>query len=323
MGSVESMASGRKWGGVARRGADNVAPEKRQAQQRGQGGRGRDGRGQGGGSAGQQRSPERKGAPELGPPPAWEPEEWIQEPDVRAEAGRAVARGTKEPRGTKAAKVAKAAPDRPRRKAPADVARDISSTVGAGRAGRVEQRLMEAARTFERERYRDADRMLRTLLDRAPDVPAVRELHGLNLYRLGRWNEAAKQLELFRQQTGSVEQHPVLADCYRALRRHTKAQKLWDELRAADAPAEVVTEGRIVAAGSLADRGKIAEAIRLLEKGPVRVKKPKDHHVRLWYALADLYERAGDNPRARDLFARVAQAEPDFADAAERLAALD
>src|SRR6266850_2317567 len=91
------MASGRKWGGVARRGADNVAPEKRQGQQRGQGGRGRDGRGQGGRSGGGQRSPERKGAPELGPPPAWEPEEWIQEPDepLRAEAGKAVARGTK------------------------------------------------------------------------------------------------------------------------------------------------------------------------------------------------------------------------------------
>jgi tetratricopeptide (TPR) repeat protein len=309
---------GRKWGGVARRGADNVAPEKRQAQQqRGQGGRGRDGRGQRDqGGRPPQRSPEAKGAPELGPPPAWEPEEWIQEPDqpLRAEAGKAVARGTK---------AAKAAPDRPRRKAPADVARDISSTVGSGRAGRVEQRLMDAARTFERERYRDADRMLKVLLDRAPDVPAVRELYGLNLYRLGRWNEAAKQLEVFRQQTGSVEQHPVLADSYRALGRHAKAQKLWDELRSADAPAEVVTEGRIVAAGSLADRGKLADAIRLLEKGPVRVKKPKPHHLRLWYALADLYERAGDNPRARDLFARVMQAEPDFADAAERCAALD
>jgi tetratricopeptide (TPR) repeat protein len=203
------------------------------------------------------------------------------------------------------------------------VARDISSAVGAGRAGPIEQRLMEAARTFERERYKDADRMLRILVDRAPDVPAVRELYGLNFYRLGRWNEAAKQLELFRQQTGSVEQHPVLADAYRALGRHAKAQKLWDELREADAPGELVTEGRIVAAGSLADRGKIGDAIRLLERGPVKVKKPKAHHLRLWYALADLYERGGDTPRARDLFGRVVAAEPDFADAAERLASLD
>ena len=39
--------------------------------------------------------------------------------------------------------------------------------------------------------------------------------------------------------------------------------------------------------------------------------------------VCDLYERAGDTPRARDLFGRVVAAEPDFGDAAERLAALD
>jgi len=39
-------------------------------------------------------------------------------------------------------------------------------------------------------------------------------------------------------------------------------------------------------------------------------------------ALGDLYERAGDTPRARELFGRIVAAEPDFADAAERLAGL-
>jgi tetratricopeptide (TPR) repeat protein len=307
---------GRKWGGVARRGAGKVAPQAQEQQRRGgKPVRGRGGQRQGGGQPPSQR---RSGERELGPPPAWEPEEWVQEPDepLRKEAGKAVTRGAKQTAEA-------AAKGRPRRKPPAEVAQEISSRVGRGQAGRVEQRLMDAAKTFERERYKDADRMLKTLLDRAPDVPAVRELYGLNLYRLGRWNEAAKQLEVFRQQTGSVEQHPVLADSYRALGRHAKADKLWDELRSADAPGELVTEGRIVAAGSLADRGDIGGAIHLLEKGPVRVKRPKSHHLRLWYALADLYERAGDTPRARDLFGRVVATEPDFADAAERLASLD
>ena len=44
------------------------------------------------------------------------------------------------------------------------------------------------------------------------------------------------------------------------------------------------------------------------------------HHARLWYALADLYERAGDAPKARELFGRVVAVEPGLADAAERLA---
>jgi tetratricopeptide (TPR) repeat protein len=308
------MPGRKQWGGVARRGASNVKPEdrdSRESQQRGRGGKQSSTRG---------RKPpeprERREPKELGPPPPWEPEEWIQEPDepVRKAAGKAVARG---------AKSAKNKPsDRPRRKAPEHVSKEIGAVVGKGMSAKVEQRLMEAAKQFERERYRDADRILRDLVERAPDVPAVCELYGLNLYRLGRWTAAAKELELFRQQTGSVEQNPVLADCYRALRRHGKADKLWDELRSADAPGELVTEGRIVAAGSLADRGKLADAIRLLERGPVKVKKPKDHHVRLWYALGDLYERAGDAPHARELFGRTVAADPEFADAAERLAGL-
>jgi tetratricopeptide (TPR) repeat protein len=291
------MPQGRKWGGVARRGAGKVDPDK--PPPRGRGG---------------QKPPttERREPKELGPPPAWEPEQWIEEPDaevrpIRKAASKAVKRGGQ----------------RPRRTAPKDVAEDIGAKVPRAHATKVEERLMEAAKAFERERYKDADRTLKQLVDQAPDVPAVRELYGLNLYRLGRWKDAAKQLETFRQQTGSVEQNPVLADSYRALGRHAKADKLWDELRTADAPGELVTEGRIVAAGSLGDRGDIGAAIRLLEKGPVQVKRPKFHHLRLWYALADLYERAGDTPRARELFKRIVASEADFGDAAERLAGLD
>ena len=44
--------------------------------------------------------------------------------------------------------------------------------------------------------------------------------------------------------------------------------------------------------------------------------------MRLWYALADLEERAGDVPRARALFQQVRRYDAEFADVAERLAAL-
>jgi hypothetical protein len=40
------------------------------------------------------------------------------------------------------------------------------------------------------------------------------------------------------------------------------------------------------------------------------------------YALADLYERAGDIPRARELFKRIARHDPRFFDAAERVKSL-
>ena len=106
------------------------------------------------------------------------------------------------------------------------------------------------------------------------------------------------------------------------MRRYKKVDELWQELKAASPGAELVTEGRIVAAGALADRGDTRGAIELLERGPVAPKRPKLHHIRLWYALADLYERAGDVPRARELFRKVAAADPEYANAVERLAAL-
>ena len=85
---------------------------------------------------------------------------------------------------------------------------------------------------------------------------------------------------------------------------------------------ELVTEGRIVYAGALADQGRLHEALALLRKRAERIKKPAEHHLRLWYALADLEERAGNLARARELFHEVRRADPAFADVAERLAAL-
>jgi tetratricopeptide (TPR) repeat protein len=78
----------------------------------------------------------------------------------------------------------------------------------------------------------------------------------------------------------------------------------------------------LVQAGALADRSRLEEAIELLataaKKGDIR--RPKDHHLRTWYALADLYERAGEVPRARELFRRVKELDVDEVyDAAERL----
>ena len=54
---------------------------------------------------------------------------------------------------------------------------------------------MDAAKAYERERYGDARRIVGRLAEEAPAAAAVRELHGLTLYRLGKWRDAAKELE--------------------------------------------------------------------------------------------------------------------------------
>jgi len=194
--------------------------------------------------------------------------------------------------------------------------------LGGGRGTRYYDELMKAADAYSRDHERDALRLLRPLRDALPDSPSVRELLGLTHYRLAHYSAATKELEAFTNLSGSVEQHPVLMDSYRAQRRWRKVDERWRELTAASPGADLVTEGRIVAAGALADRGRIDEAIALLSRADRKVDKPKPHHLRLWYALADLEERAGNVPRARGLFDRVRREDAAFADVAERLAAL-
>ena len=150
----------------------------------------------------------------------------------------------------------------------------------------------------------------------------MRELTGLAQYRLGNYAAAAKELEAYAELSDSVDQNPVLMDCYRAQRRWRKVADLWEELAAVSPNAELVTEGRIVYAGALADQGRLPEALSLLRKRAEQIKTPVDHHLRLWYALADLEEKAGNLARARELFHQVRRADPAFADVAERLAAL-
>jgi tetratricopeptide (TPR) repeat protein len=193
----------------------------------------------------------------------------------------------------------------------------------AGRnATRAVNQLMAAADAYAHDRDREALRILRPLRDQVPDSPSVRELTGLAQYRVGNYNAAAKELEAFVELTNSVEQHPVLMDCYRAQRRWRKVEECWNELAAVSPSAELVAEGRIVYAGALADQGRMPEALAQLRKrgGPVRA--PKEYHLRLWYALGDLEERAGNLAAARDLFDRVRKVDPAFADVAERRAAL-
>lgn len=233
-----------------------------------------------------------------------------QRPDRVGKAGT----GTRKPRP--------AAPARRRRKrGPADVQQEIGKLAGRN-ANRALGTLMAAADAFAHDREREALRILRPLRDQLPDSPSVRELTGLCQYRIGNYAAAAKELEAYADLSDSVDQHPVLMDCYRAQRRWRKVEDLWEELAAVSPSAELVTEGRIVHAGALADQGRLPEALSLLRKRAERIKKPGEHQLRLLYALADLEERAGNLARARELFHQVRRVDASFADVAERLAAL-
>ena len=177
---------------------------------------------------------------------------------------------------------------------------------------------------YQRERFRDAARILRTVVEAVPNAASAVELLGLSQYHQGHWKAALPSLERFATLTGSVDQHPVRMDCHRALGRPKRVEALFNELRAGSPDAEVLSEGRLVLSGTRADLGDLDGAIRLLvDAGAGRlVRNPSERHLRQWYVLGDLTERSGDLAKARELFLRVQSADPDAYDVADRLESL-
>lgn len=198
----------------------------------------------------------------------------------------------------------------------------VEATLEPRRAARLSDRLLQAQIALEGERFTDARRMANALLKEMSHVSAVHEVIGLSNYRLGRWREAAAALEIARSQRGRVEDLPVLADCYRALKRWAAVDEIWEEIKGVSPSHEVMAEGRMVVAGSLAERGDLKSAIDLMTRAAAIPKKVRDHHLRQWYVLGDLYDRAGDLRRAREMFRRVALHDSGFADVEERIASL-
>jgi tetratricopeptide (TPR) repeat protein len=261
------------------------------------------------------------------PSPKFRPKGGDRPPAPGPPAGRASLRKVDRSRETTPARKQRAfkaragGPPRRRRVKSTEASEELARLAGRKARGAQEQ-LARAAEAFAAGRERDALKLLRPLRDLYPDASAVRELLGLAHYRLGNYAAAAKELDAFVELTDSVEQHPVLMDAMRAMGKYRRVDVLWEELAAASPSSALVTEGRIVLAGTRADRGKVRDAIAVLDRRGADARRVQEHHLRLWYALADLYERAGEIPKARELFLRIRKHDAGFADVAERLAAL-
>lgn len=153
-------------------------------------------------------------------------------------------------------------------------------------------------------------------------MAAAHELVGFANYRLGSWRQAAVALERAQSLRPDPGTMPVLMDCFRALGRHRDVEQVWTELKDASPSHEVMAEGRIVMAGSLADRGELREAIAVMKPVTSKPKRIRDHHLRQWYVLADLLDRAGDTIGARRWFETIAAADGEFVDVRARLRSL-
>lgn len=205
-----------------------------------------------------------------------------------------------------------------------DTVKELKATARPGKGEIMVKVFADAVAAFAAEDYGEAIRLGEQAKHIALRSIAARELLGLAYYRAGRWSEAARELSAFRRLTGSAEQNPVIADCYRAMRKPDKAIEYCDEVLRGRVDEGVYYEAQIVAAGALADLGRLDEAIERLETLDLRPEVAQPHHLRAWYALADLLERRGRYTQARELFEAVAAADSEMTDAparARRLAA--
>ncbi len=288
------------WGSVARRGASVVRT--------------------GGGAGADRRAETEPPGRVTAPPRPFEPERWKRIDRVGDERP-----GPRPHRPAPAP--ASGGGARPSDGLPPDVVAELATAAGSDWSQlrpRVTERMAAGMGAFRRERYRDAARILKTVVDAVPDAAPARELLGLSQYHLGNWRAALANLEVAATLTGSVDQHPVLMDCQRALGRPRRVEELFAELRRGSPEPEVLAEGRLVLAGTRADHGDLAGAVGLLVEAGAgrRVRNPADRHLRQWYVLADLMERSGDLARSRELFLRVRDADPGAYDVAERLESL-
>ena len=240
-------------------------------------------------------------------------EQWIDEGSVmparaqkRARTDVKVSRG-----GTKAVK------------AMSPVVSEFEKSFGSTGSAKYLRRYEVALQAFEEHRYTEARIILTPLARECSDVGAVRELHALCLYREESWHKAIIEFEaVIEMDSTNIFNHAVLADCHRAVGEHDRVDELWTALRAASPNPELLAEGRIVYAGSLAERGHIEDAILVMTKVAAAPKKVREYHMREWYVLANLLDKSGDVVKARKVFEQIAAVDVAFADVAERLSTL-
>ena len=212
--------------------------------------------------------------------------------------------------------------DRDRPRLPSDVYRDLKAATG-GDVERVAADYAAAGVALEQGDTTRAIELLRACRQRASRSAAVREALGIALYLDGQYREAGRELSAYRRMSGRLDQNHLVADCARANGQFDKAESLVDEMMGADVPADRVAEGLLVIAGARADRGDVRAALAALHRMDLAPRDVQPYHLRLWYLAGGLHEQLGEPDQAESMFSAIATIDPEFLDAADRVAALE
>ena len=196
---------------------------------------------------------------------------------------------------------------------------ELRDTVRPGEREWATNTIAEALSAHLSEDFARTSELAAKVKQEAPRSGRVRELLGLALYREGKFADALRELMTYRRLTGRKDQNHLIVDCYRAVGRVEKALEIAGEVKEGEVEAEAWSELAIVSAAIMADQGDFEKALARLARAVLRPAKVEPHHLRLWYARADLLERAGRPEQARKEWEAIIAEDPDFFDAAERL----
>ena len=209
-------------------------------------------------------------------------------------------------------------PERGRADLLPEISREIDQVAHFGSAPKVKNLIAAAGEAVESGDHEKAVESLLEAKTKAPRSVHVREMLGLAFHQLGKWREAARELAAYRRLSDRRDRDPEYADCERALGRPEKALEILSDLTAQDLPEEVLVEGLVVGAGALTDLGRHDDAVKMLERGPLRPPNVLPHHLRLFYSLADALEAAGRRSDARGWWDAIYAEDPEFFDVAKR-----
>ncbi|MBI5157742.1 MAG: hypothetical protein HZA58_06975 [Acidimicrobiia bacterium] len=191
------------------------------------------------------------------------------------------------------------------------VQEEVSRVTAKGRIPATLELLQVAAKEFAAAKFGKALRDLEEAKELSPRTATIREMLGLSAYRLGRWEQALRELRTFRRLTGETTHMPVEMDVLRALDRPRDVEEVWKAFRRIGGEREVEREARVVFGAFLLDNGREREAWEITN--PKRIgDKPHESELRVWFVAARAAARLGDLKTGRRLYEAIQASDAGF-----------
>ncbi|MDK8347276.1 hypothetical protein QP868_09980 [Brevibacterium sp. UMB1308A] len=133
----------------------------------------------------------------------------------------------------------------------------------------------------------------RYAVESAGRIAATREALGLVAYRLGKYEEALRELRTHKRITGATENVPVIADAERGREKPQKALDMFAEAKQSDFDPQTWIEFVLVVAGAHMDLDNLPAAKSLIEAQGFTGHAPGSA-VRLLSMYADILRAQGD-----------------------------